>query len=136
MNQFYNQIYTKEQIKAILSSIKDCIKQGNYVISLNKNRQENRDFIAEYNLNSKKQRELLLGIKPEDFCHSLQNTNKGYEHEVLYVFVPQVRLYNIDGLGKMVDVYTKFNLLESSRGKKTIVISIHRRNKLIGYLFR
>lgn len=136
MNQSYNRSYTKEHIRAVLSLIKDCIKQGNYVISLNENRQENRDFIAEFNLNSSKQRVLLLGIEPEDFCHSLRNTNKGYEHEVLYVFVPKVKLHNIDGLEKMVDVYTKFNLLEYSCGNRTIVISLHRRNKPISYLFR
>ena len=135
MNQIYNQSYTKKQIIAVLSLIKDCIKKGHYVISLNESRQENRDFIAEFNLNSSKQRVLLLGIEPEDFCHSLQNTKKGYEHEVLYVFVPRVKLHNIDGLEKTVDVYTKFNLLEYNSGNRTIVISLHRRKKPISYLF-
>lgn len=98
MNEHYNQRYTKETINEVLSSILNCIDKGNYTISMNDNRQGNKDFAAEYNLNTKKQKELLLRIKTEDFCHSLMNTNPGYENEVLYVFVPRYKLFNIDGI--------------------------------------
>jgi glycerophosphoryl diester phosphodiesterase len=136
MNQHYNQNYTREQIDEILAMIKDCIREGRFIISRNENRQENIEFMIEYNLNSKRQIEILLNIKTEDFCHSLQNIKTGYEHEVLYVFCPQVKLFNFDGIEKLVDIYTKFNLIESENRKRVIVISFHKRNKPIDYLFR
>jgi hypothetical protein len=66
----------------------------------------------------------------------LQNTKIGFEHEVLYVFVPQVQLFNADGEEETVDAYTKFNIINMSNGGRTVVISFHKRNKAIDYLFR
>ena len=77
-----------------------------------------------------------MQIKVEDFCHTLQNTKPGYEYEVLYVFVPQIELYNADGEEETVDIYTKFNVIDLPAGNRTVVISFHRRNKPIDYLFR
>ncbi len=136
MNQHYNQNYIKEQICSVLNTIKDCVREKRYVISKNKNRQENIDFINEYNLTSKKQREILLGTEPEDFCHTLQNINLGFEHETLYVFCRQVMLFNFRGAEELVDIYTKFNIIDISSGKRVIVISFHKCNNPIDYLFR
>ena len=136
MNPHYNQSYTREEIDAVLARIKSCVEKGRYVISLNENRQENIDFINEYNIRSDKQRSILMQIQVEVFCHSLQNTKLGFEYEVLYVFVPQVQLINADGEEETVDVYTKFNIIELSGGSRTVVISFHKRNKPIDYLFR
>ncbi|KRQ87076.1 hypothetical protein ABG79_00874 [Caloramator mitchellensis] len=112
MNQHYNQNYTREEINVILEMIQDCVREGRFIISKNENRQENIDFINEYNLNSIRQKEILLKIKTEDFCHSLHNTKIGFEHEVLYVFCPKNTLFNIDGIEEIVDIYTKFNLID------------------------
>lgn len=136
MSPHYNQNYTREEIDAILAKIKSCIGKNQYTISLNENRQENIDFINEYNIRSDKQKSILMQIKTEDFCHSLQNTKVGYEFEVLYVFVPQVQLFNADGKMEIVDVYTKFNLIDMPSGNRTVVISFHKRNKSVHYLFR
>lgn len=112
MNPNYNQNYTKEDMENILCIIKECIKCNKYTISFNRNREENIVFVNDYNIRSDKQKRILLNIKVDDFCHSLQNTNVGYEHEVLYVFVPQVSLYNIDDVEEVVDIYTKFNIID------------------------
>lgn len=136
MNPHYNQNYSHEEIKDILSKIKECISTGKYTISLNERRQENIDFINEYNIRSDRQKSILMQIEVEDFCHLLQNTKSGYEYEVLYVFVPQVQLFNADGEEETVDVYTKFNVLDLPSGSRTVVISFHKRNKPIDYLFR
>ena len=136
MSQHYNQNYTKEDIAAILQRIQDCVRDGKYTIAKNDNRQENLDLIREYNLTSEKQRRILLQIETEDFCHSLQNTNIGYEYETLYVFCPQVMLFNIDNEEKLVDIYTKFNIIDMETGSRVVVISFHERNKPIDYLFR
>ncbi|MCM1264100.1 MAG: hypothetical protein NC313_15420 [Butyrivibrio sp.] len=136
MNSHYNQNYTREDIDAILTKIKSCVEKNRYTISLNENRQENIDFINEYNVRSDKQKSILMQIETEDFCHSLQNTKIGYEYEVLYVFVPQVRLFNADGEKETVDIYTKFNIINLPSGNRAVVISFHKRNKPIDYLFR
>ncbi len=136
MNSHYNRNYTREEIDSVLAKIKSCVEKNRYTISLNENRQENIDFINEYNLRSDKQKSILMQIKTEDFCHSLQNTKIGYEYKVLYVFVPQVQLFNSDGEEETVDVYTKFNVIDLPSGSRTVVISFHKRNKPIDYLFR
>lgn len=136
MNSHYNRNYTREEINSVLAKIKSCVEKNRYTISLNENRQENINFINEYNLRSDKQKSILMQIKTEDFCHSLQNTKIGYEYEVLYVFVPQVQLFNSDGEEETVDVYTKFNVIDLPSGSRTVVISFHKRNKPIDYLFR
>lgn len=56
--------------------------------------------------------------------------------QILYVFVPQVQLFNADGVEEIVDVYTKFNIIDMPNGNRTVVISFHKRNKPIEYLFR
>ncbi len=132
MNPNYNQNYTRKEIDDILAKIKCCIKNNRYVISQNENRQENINFINEYNININKQKSILMQIKTEDFCHSLKNTNPKYSYEILYVFVPQAQLFNSDGEEETVDIYTKFNIIDT----RTIVISFHKRNKPVDYLFR
>lgn len=136
MNPHYNQNYSREEIDAILAKKKSCIEKDRYTISLNENRKENIDFINEYNIRIDKQKDILMQIETADFCHSLQNTKIGYEHEVLYVFVPQVQLYDMEDKEVTVDVYTKFNVINLPSGNKTVVISFHKRNKPIDYLFR
>lgn len=135
MNQYYNQNYTIEQIDAILDKIKYCVN-NNYTLAMNENRQENVDFINEYNIRSDKQKSILLQLQTDDFCHTLQNTKIGYEYEVLYVFVPQVQLFNADGEEELVDIYIKFNVIDLPSSTRTVVISFHKRNKPIDYLFR
>ena len=136
MNPNYNQNYTKEDIENILCIIKKCIECNKYTISFNKNRRENIAFVNDYNIRSDKQKRILLNIKVDDFCHSLQNTNVGYEHEVLYVFVPQVSLFNVDDVEEVIDIYTKFNIIDYGETNRTIVISFHKCNKEIDYAFR
>lgn len=136
MNLVQNHDYTTNEISELLKTIKKCIEMNRYTISLNVNRQENSDFIDEYNIRSDVLKCILLQIKVEDFCHSLKNMKQGYEHEVLFVFVPCVQLIDSEGKKETVDIYTKFNIVNSPSGKRTIVISFHKRNKPISYPFR
>lgn len=116
--------------------IQDCVRCGKYTIEKNENRQENLEFFREYNLTSQKQKDILLNIKIEDFCHSLKNTKIGYEYETLYVFCPQVTLFNFDDVEKQVDIYIKFNIIKTEWDNRVVVISFHKRNKPIDYIFR
>ena len=120
MNPHYNQNYTREEIDAVLAKIKSCVEKNRYTISLNENRQENIDFINEYNIRSDKQKSILMQIETDDFCHSLQNTKIGYEYEVLYVFVPQVQLFNANGEEKTVGVNKKINVKELTSGRRSV----------------
>ena len=105
MSEHYNQNYSEDEIKSFLEKVKDCIREDKFIVSTNENRQENIDFINEYNLTNQRQKEILLRLEVEDFCHSLQNTNIGFEYEVLYVFCPQVTLHDIDDLEEIIDIY-------------------------------
>jgi len=136
MNSYYNQNYNKKHITAILQTIQDCIRENHYTIAQNENRQGNIELINNYNLTSERRKQILLKIKPEDFCHSLKNTKLGFEHEILYVFCPQVTLFNFDGDEELIDIYTKFNIIDIYSGKRVVVISFHKRNKPIDYLLR
>ncbi len=136
MSSYYNQNYTKQDIDKVLEKIKKCIINNNYTIAMNENRKENIDFINEYNIRSDKQKQILLKLRTDDFCHTLQNTKLGYEYEILYVFVPQVNLFNSDGMKEIIDIYMKFNIIDIPNGTRMVVISFHKRNKPIDYLFR
>ena len=136
MNQHYNQNYTKDQIFQVLLKIHRYVRIGKYLIAKNENRMENKNLILKYNLTTKKQQRIIMQIKLDDFCHSVQNNKSGYEYEILYVFCPQITLYNLNDEQEQVDLYTKFNLIDSNSGSLVIVVSFHERKKPVNYLFR
>lgn len=136
MSEHYNQNYTQEEVDSILQKIKHCVNNNRYIISQGENRQENIQLINEYNLKSSRQKEILLSIEVSEFCHSLNNINPGFEHEILYVFCPQRTLFNVFGEEELVDIYTKFNIIEVDDKKRVIAVSFHKRNKPIDYLFK
>lgn len=136
MNSHYNRNYTREDIDKILIKIKECIRNDNYTISMNEKRQENIDFINEYNIRSNKQKAMLLKIQTDDFCYTLNNKKVGYEHEILYVFAPKVDLFGADDMQRTLDVYIKINIIDTASGNRVVVISFHPCKKEIEYLFR
>lgn len=136
MSEYYNQNYTQEEVDIILGKIKACVENNKYIISQNESRQENIQFIQDYQLDSSKQKKILLSIEVADFCHSLNNVNPGFEHEILYVFCPQRMLFDAFGEEELVDIYTKFNIIEYGANKRVIAVSFHKRNKPIDYCFR
>lgn len=136
MSEHYNQNYTKEEVYVILKKIKDCINDNRYMISKNENRKDNIQLINDYRLDSKKQKDILLSIDVEDFCHSLNNIKPGFEHEILYVFCQQRTLFDAFGEEELVDIYTKFNIIEYGVNNRVIAVSFHKRNKPINYCFR
>lgn len=135
MGQKYIKDYTKKQIHEILEQIQNCIKINSFTLSLNNNRTENQNFIKNYFLTKNKVKDILLGIKVEDFCYSLPNRKVGYEKEILHVFCPKVRLFNFENEEEVVSIYTKFNMINKSVNKHVVVISFHKKNKPIDYLF-
>jgi len=126
--------FTIEEIKQYLEEIKTLVKQDNYTISINKNRQENMEFIDDYRIKHKKEKEMLLSLEYSDFCYAVDNVKKSFSHEKLYVFC---KSYKLDNWGTYEDVcvYIKLNKTQSEGKEYLIVVSFHKLNKEIVFCF-
>ena len=128
--------FTPEEIKKYLDDLRRLVLDGMYVISKNENRQENNDFIEEYKIDSKKEKEILLSLQFDDFCYAVDNEKEEFAHERLYIFCKE---YELDNWGTLecVEIYIKTNMTKTRRGEEyMIVVSFHKRNKPITYLFK
>ncbi len=123
--------YALEDVAEILKTIQICVANDRFILSQNTKRAENMEFMTKYNLTVARIKHIISEIEVTDFCYGLHNEHVGYEHEILYVFCPQVDLFFGDAL-EVVDIYAKFNVID---GKDVIVISFHPRNFPINYLF-
>lgn len=128
--------YKEEQIKNLVEIIKKCVRENKYTLSLEENKIENIQFIEEYNINEKKRINILHTLDYKDFCYGLRNMRDGTEQNNLYVFCLQKELYNFEGKKELVDVYLRFNLLCTDCKEYRILVSLHKRNKPITYIFR
>lgn len=128
--------FSPDDIKRYLDMFWKCVLEGRYSIAQNENRQENMDFIEDYKINSKKEKEILLALQFDDFCYSVENEKLDYAHEILYVFCKQ---YELDYWGELeiVEIYIKVNMIEMRNGDpRAFIVSFHKRNFEIAYLFR
>lgn len=128
--------FSKKEINEYLGTFKMLISDGCFSIALNKNRQENIEFMEDYNINSEKAKEILLSLDVLDFCYAVDNEKEEFAHEILYVFCKE---FDLDNRGDIetVEIYIKSNITKTRGGKDTlIVISFHKKNKEITYLFR
>ncbi|MBU9919084.1 MAG: hypothetical protein KTQ14_11420 [Fusobacteriaceae bacterium] len=100
--------FTEIDIKNYLSEIKNLIENDCFNIECNENREENIDFIEDYNIISKKQKEILLSLVYTDFCYAANNNNPKFAHEILYIFNKVYILYkNREDYSEKVDIYIK-----------------------------
>lgn len=128
--------FTPDDIKKYLDDVRRMVLDGKYTISNNENRQENIDFMEEYKIDSKKEKEILLSLQHDDFCYAVDNEKQEFAHEQLYIFCIN---YELDNWGTLehVDIYIKTNITTTRRGNEIIiVVSFHKRNKAITYLFK
>jgi hypothetical protein len=128
--------YTEEQIKNLVEIIKDCIRENKYTISLEENKIENIQFLEEYNINEKKRIDILFNIEYKDFCYGLQNLKDGVELNDLYIFCVVRQLYDLEDKKDKIDIYLKFNVLCDENQEYRLLVSLHKRNKPITYLFK
>ena len=77
----------------------------------------------------------LLDLQKQISAYGLKNMQNGNVCNDLYVFCPVRELYNIKGEKESVDVYMRFNIIETGGGKYRALVSLHKRNKPITYLF-
>jgi hypothetical protein len=128
--------FTPNQIKEYLDKFRKCILEGRYSISRNNNRKENIEFIEDYKINTKKEQEILIGIQFDDFCYAVENDNPDYPDEILYIFCKQREL-DFWGTLETVEIYIKVNMIKTRSGDLfSVVVSFHKRNYKIKYLFR
>ncbi len=127
--------YTKEMITSLIIMIKECVMDDRVTVSFEGSRIENMQFIEEYNINEEKIVDILTGLTEADFCYGLKNMQNGNVYNDLYVFCPVRELYNIKGKKESVDVYMRFNMIEIGDGNCRALVSLHKRNKPITYLF-
>jgi hypothetical protein len=128
--------FKPEDIKAYLKELKKLVLENKYTISRNSNREENKKFMEDYKIDSKKEKEILINLEYDDFCYAVNNKNPKFSQEVLYIFNKE---YVLDKWGELisVDIYIKTNKTQSRRGEYImIIVSFHERNKPIKYLFK
>jgi len=128
--------FKPEEIKAYLKTFKRLVLDDQYTISQNGRREENIQFIEDYKIDSKKEKEILMNIEFDDFCYAVNNKKPKFSHEILYVFNKE---YELDRWGelKSVEIYIKTNKTETRSGDDImIIVSFHERNKPIKYLFK
>jgi len=128
--------YSEDQIKNLIEIIKNCIRENRYIVSLEDNKLENIQFMQEYNINEKKRINILFNLYYKDFCYGLQNLKDGVEENNLYIFCVQRELYNIEDKKELVDIYLKFNIICNEAEEYRILVSLHKRNKPITYVFK
>lgn len=125
---------TFDEIKLYLSSIKDAVQNDRYKIDRNNRRQDNQKLFLDYVIDEAKAKEILLSLEVTDFSEKRNNENKGFEHEVLYVFGKDVKLLERFGSEeRTVSLYIKFNKLENCF---VIVISFHEQKYPMKYYFK
>lgn len=127
---------TPDEVKDYLDKFKKAVEENKYTIAINKNRQENKDFIYDYRIDTKKEKEILLSLQYDDFCYAVDNEKEEFAHEKLYIFC---KCYELDYWGTLekVDIYIKINMIPTRRGDDyAFVVSFHKRNKPIKYLFK
>jgi len=125
--------FTIDDIKDYLAELKKLILSNRYIIS---KREENDAFAYEYRINTDKEKEILLNLQYTDFCYAAANYKPEYAHEKLYVFCKE---YELDhwGTSEVVEIYIKTNFTQTRSGRDfMIVISFHKLNNPIKYLFR
>lgn len=123
---------TKEKIEEYLGEIDELIKCNKYKISIN--REKNIEFINEYNIKMKIQKDILLSIQANDFCYAEDNNKMN--GEILYVFCKE---YNLDHWGTIENkrIYIKINKIATNNiGNYVIVVSFHEAEREVEYLFR
>ena len=136
MNENYNQSYTRDEIAEYLNTVRGCVENGNFTILQGRTRQKNVHFIRQYNIRYEMQKNIIKNLRVEDFCYSLVSTNVQHLGSLLYVFAPQVDLFNIDSDVENVSIYIKIEICETSTGRRTVAVSFHEIERPIEYAFR
>ncbi|MCC0735336.1 MULTISPECIES: hypothetical protein [unclassified Clostridioides] len=128
--------FEKEHVEKILNEFKTCLEKRCFIISRGLKRKENDDFIENYNLNENTQLEMLKSLTIEDF--SKKDFHVKDRNKLIYFFGKTYRLTCLNNEVEDVETYIKFCIEENmkSEGKFVIVISFHKANDKINYMYK
>ena len=118
--------------------IRQCLVENRFHVQLgdsvggDSSRRKNREFLYSFGLGRKRdQRDLLLKVEPEDFCHAFC----GDDGSVFYVFCRDATLCREMGSSRRVRVYIKHNF-PAPGTKDDVVISFHELERPISKPFK
>ena len=131
-----NYSHKKSELQKVLSTLRQCINNGNYTVKTEGPRQINRNFIDNYNLNDAKIKDILLNINVDEFCYTTISRDAYHAGNILYVFQPIVKLYNPDDVAERIQMYVKFDIVNKKKDKQSIIISFHEAQWPERYCFR
>lgn len=130
---YYRTDHSTAEVGAFLARVNKCIRAGEFIVLDDErgSRKKNADFLNIYGLYTReKQKQYLLSIDVEDFCHSVRAAD-GAE---LYVFCPRWQLYKTNGGSCNVAVYVKHDCPQAKH-PRDVVISMHELEAPIELIF-
>ena len=120
--------HTLRQIESFLKQVNASVREGKFTV-LEGDPEDSRDtrygkngrFLLEYNLTQKEaQKQLLLSIAPEDFCHTIGAN----DHRTFYVFCIERELQKHLSSQETVAIYVKHDF-NPDAAIPDVVISLH-----------
>ena len=118
--------------------IRRCLTENKFHVKLggsvdgDSSRRKNREFLYSFGLWRKSdQRDLLLKVEPEDFCHAF----RGNDGSLYYVFCLDATLCEEMGSSRLVRMYIKRNY-PAPGTKDDVVISFHELERPISKPFK
>ncbi|WP_455544526.1 hypothetical protein [Intestinibacter sp.] len=119
----------------VLKRLKQCVDNNTFLISTDPlTRKENHDFIQEYNLTSKMQKEILKSLEVKDF--SKAESNYKNKNQTVYIFGKDYELDHQVRGPEVVTCYIKFFFYQKSENERMLLISFHKAEWLINYPFK
>lgn len=115
-------------VRSYLREVQKRVERGLFKVA--ERSEKNTPFMRQYNLvDRRRQQEMLLQLRPEDFLHAVMSRKEGNEGQELYVFVKKYPLYRmLEGLTEKW-VYVKFDLI-AGRSQIVIIVSFHEAEKV------
>lgn len=122
-----------DEIRQYLKEVKTAVSTGQYRIEHSNRRPDNAILCRDYLLSETGIQKILLSLTEEDFCKTLCNQHKGFEHEQLYVFGKDVTLSRRLDIGdEKIPLYIKINKLDN---QFVIIVSFYKQTYPLTYAF-
>lgn len=115
--------HTIQDIKNIITTYKECIKNGAIIIC--EERDKNQNFLFNYPLSKKERQQLLLSLKTDELSEiRYDDKNKS---NLIYIFELKRHLIDLNGKSKNIIIYLKFKLhIRQNSTKYAVVLSLHK----------
>lgn len=130
---------SEQQISDYLLKIKECVKNKMYLIDIKGgDREKNENFILEFQLNPKRQEDILNNLTIFDFCECELNKNANdtkHRNEELYKFAPTLELIDVEDIRRNITMYIKTNIVITRNGCLLLAISFHEAEFSVIYPF-